>query len=79
MCPTQRRDREGGLRSFTATPRLPASWDRMKLADVHAFGSTFDLEVRREGGKLRVEMSRAGKAAFSELIAPGASVRISTL
>jgi len=68
--------RPTGLRSFTVTPRLPAGWDRMKLADVRAFGGAFDLEVRREGGKLRVEMTRNGNTAFSQLVAAGESVNI---
>jgi hypothetical protein len=68
--------RPAGLRTFVATPRLPKAWERMKLADVHAYGSAFDLEVRRDNGKLRVETSRAGKVVASELVREGESVRV---
>jgi hypothetical protein len=47
--------RPTGLRSFTATPHLPSKWSTMKLANIHAFGSGFDLTVTRAGDKLRVD------------------------
>jgi hypothetical protein len=68
--------RPTGLRSFTATPRLPQGWDRMRLADIHAFGRPFDLTVTREGGRLRIETTSGGKTTSSQLAAPGASVQI---
>jgi hypothetical protein len=36
-----------GLRSFTVTPQLPDGWASMALRNIHAFGSVFDLEVKR--------------------------------
>lgn len=45
--------RPTGLRSFKCTPRLPKSWNRMALRNVHAFGRAFDLEVQRtEKGRM---------------------------
>ncbi|MBS1857064.1 MAG: hypothetical protein JST11_16965 [Acidobacteria bacterium] len=68
--------RPTGLRSFTATPRLPAAWDRMRLAGIHAFGGAFDLVVTRAGAQLQVDTVRAGRTVNSEKIAPGESVRV---
>ena len=69
--------RPTGLRSFAATPRLPANWDRMKLADIHAFGNVFDLAVTRSGGQLRVEALRGAAKISSQVIAEGQSVTVS--
>ena len=68
--------RPTGLRSFVATPRLPDGWDRMKLADVHAFGNVFDLVVTRAGDRVRIETVRGGKAVDTQVVAPGESVTI---
>ncbi len=68
--------RPTGLRSFTATPRLPKGWNTMKLADIHAFSAGFDLDVSRESGKLRVEVIRGGKTIRSQSIAEGESVSV---
>ena len=64
------------LKGFVATPRLPREWDRMALRKIHAFGTVFDLEVSREGGKFKVDVVRAGKRTQSRIIEDGASVGI---
>ncbi len=43
--------RPTGLKSFTLTPRLPDGWDFMNLRHIKAFGSDFDIEVKRVGDK----------------------------
>lgn len=54
--------RPTGLRSFSMTPRLPATWDTMRLKNVEAFGAeSFDIEVTRKGDKLITNIVRAGK------------------
>ncbi len=68
--------RPTGLRSFIATPRLPAKWNRMKLSDIHAFGNEFDLAVTRVGDKLQVEALRGSAKISSQVIAEGQSVTI---
>ena len=68
--------RPTGLNAFVATPRLPREWDRMALRKIHAFGTVFDLEVSRAGGKLRVDVVREEKRTQSEVFEDGASVRI---
>ena len=68
--------RPTGLHSFVATPHLPHNWDRMKLADIHAFGSVFDLVVTRAGDRFRIETVRGGKAVDTQVVVPGESVTI---
>ena len=41
-----------GLRSFTMNPRLPDGWNYMKLKNIGAFQSEFDIEVSRKGKNL---------------------------
>jgi hypothetical protein len=38
-----------GLNKFTVAPRLPRGWNSMKLKNIKAFGSSFDIEVNRIG------------------------------
>lgn len=53
--------RPTGLRSFELQPSMPASWERMALRRVQAFGADFDITVLREGaGRLRVEITPQG-------------------
>ena len=47
--------RPTGLKSFSLTPRLSEDWKDMSLRHIRAFGSDFDITVRRiEGGKVEV-------------------------
>ena len=39
--------RPTGFKSFVLTPRLPAEWNQMSLNRVQAFGSVFDVEIKR--------------------------------
>lgn len=68
--------RPTGFRSFTLTPRLPAGWDRMALKHVKAFGNDFDIEVAREGQKLRVKVNTASKVVREVTIKEGNSINI---
>lgn len=54
--------RPTGFRSFTLTPRLPSSWDHMNLRHIKAFGSDFDIEVKRDGkDRIKVTVDNNGK------------------
>jgi hypothetical protein len=56
-----------GLHSLRAVPRLPDDWDHMRLDRIHAFESTFDMDVRREAGKgIHVEVSTAQGVVLSQ-------------
>jgi hypothetical protein len=65
-----------GFRSFRCTPRLPAAWPEMKLADVKAFGAQFDLSVRREGPALRVQIRQKGQTVFNQSLPDGSTFEI---
>lgn len=65
-----------GFRSFELTPRLPGEWNEMALRRVHAFGSDFDIEVRRvKQGQLQVKVLCNGKVQ-TKTLKEGATVRI---
>lgn len=55
--------RPTGLRSFTCAPRLPTGWDSMSLRAVKAFGSVFDIVVRRQVQGQVVDICLGGKTA----------------
>jgi hypothetical protein len=68
--------RPTGLKSFRLTPYLPNEWNQMALRRIHAFGSEFDLEVKREKGKLRLTALQGGKKIYNKLIQEGTPVEI---
>jgi len=43
--------RPTGFNSFDCIPRLPKSWDKMALNNIHSFGTVFDLEVFRQSDR----------------------------
>jgi hypothetical protein len=55
-----------GLHSFTMTPRLPEGWNFMKLKNIRAFQSEFDIEVSRKGSNSRVLVTQSGKVIFDK-------------
>ncbi len=66
-----------GLKSFSLTPSMPASWDSMSLRRVKAFASEFDIELERAGSeKIRVSIKEDGKKAFVKTIADGATLTV---
>lgn len=51
-----------GFKEFIATPRLPQAWNEMRLRNICAFGTTFDMEVNcLANGKLQVSVWQKGK------------------
>jgi hypothetical protein len=59
------------LNAFTITPQLPAEWNFMQLRQVHGYQNTFDIEVKREGSKLRLKVSAATGIVFNKLVLNG--------
>jgi hypothetical protein len=58
-----------GLKAFTLTPQLPASWDEMALKNIVAFdGKRLDISVLRSGGKIKVDVVSDGKNIKSVLV-----------
>lgn len=40
-----------GLHSFALTPQLPETWTQMSLKRIRAFGSDFDIEIKRKNSR----------------------------
>ena len=68
--------RPTGFRSFTLTPRLPAAWDRMNLRNVRAFGSAFDIEVRRATKGMEVAVTQDGREVVRKRLRAGQSLGV---
>jgi hypothetical protein len=56
-----------GFRSFTMTPLLPSGWNFMKLNNIRAFQSDFNIEVYRKGKNARVVVIQSGKVLFDKI------------
>lgn len=67
--------RPTGLRSFELTPRLPQEWDYANLNHVRAFGSDFDIRVKRDGDKLAVTIVN-GKKTIKKTIREGQTMTV---
>ncbi len=57
-----------GLNKLEILPRLPNDWDFMDLKNIKAFGKTFDIEVRRKGNKIEMDVVFEGKTIAKEII-----------
>ncbi|WP_294080303.1 hypothetical protein [Proteiniphilum sp. UBA5384] len=40
-----------GFKSFSLTPQIPSDWNRMALRKIHAFDTSFDIDIERIGEK----------------------------
>ncbi|WP_290541107.1 hypothetical protein [Alistipes sp.] len=68
--------RPTGMRSFDLTPRLPAAWDHMNLRNVRAFGSEFDIEVRRAARGMEVSVTQGGREIVRKRLRAGQSLGV---
>jgi hypothetical protein len=50
-----------GLNTFVCKPNLPTGWDYMRLKNIKAFKSDFDIEVNRSGNEMEVTIRNEGK------------------
>ncbi|MEN8122719.1 MAG: hypothetical protein ABFS35_20430, partial [Bacteroidota bacterium] len=50
-----------GFNTFSCIPRLPQDWDYMKLKNIKAFKTTFNIEVSRRDGKTEILINNNGK------------------
>ncbi|MGL4293668.1 MAG: hypothetical protein ACRCSQ_08850 [Bacteroidales bacterium] len=58
-----------GLKSFTLTPRLPQQWDHMNLRKIRAFGTCFDIEIKRlKANKIQVTVKENDKVIANKKI-----------
>ncbi|HPS02855.1 MAG TPA: NPCBM/NEW2 domain-containing protein [Candidatus Sumerlaeota bacterium] len=69
-----------GLSAFECAPRLPEGWDTMALRKVHAFGTTFDLVVKRvkdtTENKLELSVTQGEKVLKKTTFASGETVKV---
>ncbi|MFB0497481.1 hypothetical protein ABID99_003718 [Mucilaginibacter sp. OAE612] len=66
-----------GFKSFYCTPRLPHAWDHMSLENIHAFGTVFDLAVKRkDASHLLVTITR-NDHSYRYVVKNGDAVKIS--
>lgn len=68
--------RPTGFKSFILTPRLPVEWDQMSLNRVQAFGSVFDVEIKRTEKGLFVVVETDDKICCKKNIKDGMSLHI---
>lgn len=64
------------LNAFTITPQLPGKWDFIRLKKVHGFQKEFDVEVKRDGDKIRLKVSTTATVVFNQLILNGSTQTI---
>ncbi|MEI7424266.1 MAG: hypothetical protein WCK18_19340 [Prolixibacteraceae bacterium] len=55
-----------GFKSFTMNPVLPKGWDFMKLKNIKAFQSDFDILVSRKGKNARILVTQSGKVILDQ-------------
>lgn len=68
--------RPTGFKSFTLTPRLPKEWPFMKLKNIHAFDTRFDVEVKRlANGNLEVLITQDGKSR-KQVVKQGETIKV---
>ncbi|MEI7901134.1 MAG: hypothetical protein WCK89_12855 [bacterium] len=65
-----------GLDRFHCTPRLPDAWPSMALRHIKAFGGDFDIEVKRSGKMIQVQVVQANKILQTRSINPGDTVKV---
>lgn len=68
--------RPTGLKAFRITPHLPNEWDKMALRKIHAFDDEFDIEVKREKGKIRLTVLEGKKKVYNKLLKEGQTIEI---
>ena len=68
--------RPTGLSSFTLTPRLPESWDKMSLKKIKAFNKSIDIEVYQWGDKVKIEVYADNKLIKSIVEKKGKSINV---
>lgn len=67
--------RPTGLRSFLIKPELPESWNFVRLDHVRAFGSDFNISVKRQAKRFDIDISNAGRTQHFS-VKPGQSVEV---
>lgn len=68
--------RPAGLNSFNLTPRLPSDWNYMNLKKINGFGKEFDINIKRIGEKIEVEIVPKEGKRIVKKIKPGETLEV---
>lgn len=69
--------RPTGLKSFSLTPHLPHKWNYMRLKNIKAFDSTFDITVERKGdAKMLVKVSCWDKVFLEKIVGTNKTLNV---
>ncbi len=69
--------RATGFNSFDLTPQMPSDWDHYSFKNVYACAKQpYDIEVHRDGAKLKVVISRNGKVLRTAKVAVGKTIKV---
>lgn len=69
--------RPTSMRSFELKPEIPSEWDYANLSHVRAFGSDFDIRVKRlSGDKLRVTVAEHGGREQNFTLRSGRAINV---
>ena len=60
--------RPTGFRSFTCTPRLPATWNNMILRRIKAFGHCFDIQAKRTSRGIHVCIHSDNQIVYDRIV-----------
>jgi hypothetical protein len=65
-----------GFNSFTLRPNLPSKWTYLTLRNIKAFNTTFDVNLRRDKEKLKLQVVHRGKVVLQRAIRNNTPVEV---
>jgi hypothetical protein len=65
-----------GFHSFTLRPNLPSTWDHLTISAIKAFHTSFDVNLRRDKGKLKLQVLQQGRVVVQRVVQPNATVEV---
>lgn len=68
--------RPTGFKTFTVTPQLPESWEKMALRNIKGFGDTFDIEIKRVGNGITLIVKKGVNVLLKKNIKIGQTISI---
>jgi len=71
--------RPTGLKNFSFIPRLPSTWQQMKLHHIRAFQMDISIEVVRINNQLEIKVKSGEKLLLNKLIKEGDEVEVNLL
>ncbi|MCF8369031.1 MAG: six-hairpin glycosidase-like protein [Bacteroidales bacterium] len=65
-----------GFNNFELTPQLPTGWDFFNLKNIHAFGKTFTISLKRKNDILNLIVRDEKNIYFDDSVKPGSAIKI---